>query len=73
VGEREDVAQIAAGLSPLEAELLTCKSAGWGSWMFSVGGDLAAKGLMCRLDGSYYITELGTFVAAHLNSQEPSA
>lgn len=64
-----DVAEIARSLSPLEVDLLTDRCTGWGSWMFSVAGDLAGKSLMKKRDGSYYATERGLAVRDYLKEQ----
>jgi hypothetical protein len=63
---------VAAGLSELERELLTGSASGWGSWMFSVGNDLCAKGFGRKHDGSIsFDTPLAAQVIAHLKSQTP--
>jgi hypothetical protein len=66
-----DAAKIAAELSPLERELLLGESGGWGSWMFSVGSALCAKGLGTKRDGSIYLdTPLAKQVIAALRSTD---
>jgi len=65
-----DVEKIVRGLSAMERELLLGQSKGWGSWMFSVGNDLCAKGLGRKHEGSIYLdTPLGLQVRAALEKE----
>lgn len=63
------IEQIAEGLSDLELELFSGKADGWGSWMFSVGSDLVAKGLGRKEGGSiYFDTPLANQLRNHLQA-----
>lgn len=64
------VAEVAEGLSLMERKLFMGEAEGWGSWMFSVGGDLVCKGVARRFEDSiYFDTPLGLAVREYLRSQ----
>lgn len=56
-------------LTPLEIELLTGTSSGWGSWMFECGEGLCARGLGRKENCSiYFDTPLAKRVIARLTT-----
>ena len=62
-----DDEQIAGNLTPIEKEWFLAKS--WGSWLWGVGQDLAAKGLV-EVNGPYmHETDSGKAVRAILESR----
>lgn len=63
--------QVVEGLSEMERELFMGEVKGWGSWMFSVGSDLVAKGLGTKRDGSIqFDTPLASAVRDILRGKE---
>lgn len=66
-GEGRKVDQITKGLTDLEKHLLLKTATGWGSWMWSCGNGLVAKGLGSKRGGSiHFDTELAKKVIASL-------
>jgi hypothetical protein len=66
---RKKLIELAEGLTPLEAELISGAAKGWGSWMFACGSGLVAKGLAEKRGGSIIFNELGNQVGALIRAR----
>lgn len=62
-------AQIAKSLSQIEKDWFLAKT--WGSWLWDVGQDLAAKGLVEINELNMQLTPLGLAVRATLEKETP--
>ena len=67
---QEDVERVADGLTKLEADLLTGRAEGWGSWMFPAANHMVWLGLGTKRDGSIsFDTPFGLAVRNHILEQ----